>query len=336
MPEFLLKRTQNGLWFDLGGFNLFALAVLLPVFWFQYLSRFCVSHCCCGQSFEPFYQGNFTRMLVVALSMLGFLALDSVYLRLILDRQSLMPGRTKGHRYLRWRLLQSLPLLLMLLAVMALPIARLIYFALAFISLCLILGPEGNKISWRPSFALAGRTQNLIPRHHLKGLLVYLGILLIVIPGLFFSRAFACDCAKISSTKANMHTLQTIVETYAVDSGGLCPDNLAKLKAQGQAPGREYWKDFNNPFTRLKGEGKSYAMLPLKNDALVPNPSANLNPFRDILGIRIYHDAFMVNSTSAGMVFYDRVSPSKYYIYGTDKTGGFIMDKGELFTLTNS
>ena len=43
--------------------------------------------------------------------------------------------------------------------------------------------------------------------------------------------------------KVYMHTLQTMVETYAVDWGGLYPPNLAALEAEARRPDRGYWKE---------------------------------------------------------------------------------------------
>lgn len=122
----------------------------------------------------------------------------------------------------------------------------------------------------------------------------------------------AQDRAKISSVKANMHTFQTIVETYGVDYGGVYPDDVSTLytAANDTTQGTSaYWKDFSNPFTSTSGDGQSY---------------------QDAGG-----DA---DATAIGMVEYstDTTSNAQYWIYGGGKTVGSVKDKGNNFILTNS
>ncbi|MEZ0375069.1 MAG: type II secretion system protein [Candidatus Sericytochromatia bacterium] len=130
----------------------------------------------------------------------------------------------------------------------------------------------------------------------------------------------AQDRAKLSSVKANMHTLQTIVETYAVDWGGVYAANVAGLKTEATVVGREYWKDFSNPFTGTSGLGASY-----NDDSIATITAAG---------------ATGLTSTSAGLTLYGPVvtgtSVTKYYVYGLDKAGLAIRDKGANFTLSNS
>lgn len=121
----------------------------------------------------------------------------------------------------------------------------------------------------------------------------------------------AQDRAKISSVKANMHTYQTMTETYGVDFGGVYPDNVAALSTEANKAGATsaYWKDFNNPFTNKTGDGFSY--------------EDNAGPA----------------AISVGVVGYDPedASPTRYWIYGGGKTANQpVQDKGSTFTLTNS
>lgn len=129
----------------------------------------------------------------------------------------------------------------------------------------------------------------------------------------------AQDRAKISSVKANMHTFQTIVETYGVDFGGSYAANVTKLNTaatdttQGTSA---YWKDFSNPFTSQSGKDKSYgdAAAPIKADS-------------------------SITSLTSGIVAYavDGTTPTKYYIYGGGKKSNVsVRDKGKAFFLTNS
>lgn len=118
---------------------------------------------------------------------------------------------------------------------------------------------------------------------------------------------------KLSSVKANMHTLQTIVETYAVDYGGVYPSNLSALRYEAKRPGREYWKEFTNPLTGKSGAHLSYDDLPALSKA---------------------------DKALAGQVIYAPVPScgpiTRYYIYGLDREGERIQDKGQALTLSNS
>ena len=51
---------------------------------------------------------------------------------------------------------------------------------------------------------------------------------------------------EISTTKMNMHTLQTMLETYAVDWGGIYPENVNALKSEAVA--ERYWQNVENPY----------------------------------------------------------------------------------------
>lgn len=114
--------------------------------------------------------------------------------------------------------------------------------------------------------------------------------------------------AKISSVKANMHTLQTTLETYAVDWKGFYPDTIEQLEKE--ATKQKYYKNLKNPFTGDKG---------------ISNITFNdLNPFPD-------------KKYPVGKIFYKAVRDKKntigYYLYGVDKNGEFILDKGDFFIL---
>lgn len=129
----------------------------------------------------------------------------------------------------------------------------------------------------------------------------------------------AQDRAKVSSVKANMHTLQTIVETYAVDWGGVYAPNVLGLKQEATVAGRDYWKEFTNPFTGTSGSGASYS---------------------DTTGFTFTTSSVSGGggSTKAGWVLYDPGAAPivKYFVYGLDKSGNTVQDKGRNFTLSNS
>lgn len=147
-------------------------------------------------------------------------------------------------------------------------------------------------------------------------------MVVIVIIGILVAMALpnfigAQDRAKVSSVKANMHAFQTIVEAYGVDWGGTYAADVAGLKSEGIQIGRDYWKEFINPFTGASGSGTSYSDV-----GIVTIGSAGI--------------AAPISS-QAGLVLYNPgLTPIvKYYIYGLDKSGNTIFDRGRSFTLTN-
>jgi len=126
------------------------------------------------------------------------------------------------------------------------------------------------------------------------------------------SSAEAQQRAKLSSVKANMHTLQTVVETYAVDYGGIYAPDLQSLQAAAQNPSEygSYWKDFYNPYTNKTGLGQSF----LHYRDYVPGPEM------------------------AGLVLYEVLGEEPYItysIYGTDQDGQLIQKDETPFILSN-
>lgn len=58
--------------------------------------------------------------------------------------------------------------------------------------------------------------------------------------------------AKLSSLKSNMHKFQTMLETYAVDWGGLYPDTSEILLSEAKT--KNYSREMRNPFNEYNGE----------------------------------------------------------------------------------
>ena len=105
----------------------------------------------------------------------------------------------------------------------------------------------------------------------------------------------------------NLHALQVMVETYAVDWGGIYPPNLDALYAEAIVPGREYWKALRRPGTGAKGIGARGAMLDIGD--YYPDPSLS--------GLVIYEPITYNGSFS---------DCTKYFIYGVGPDGGFFKD----------
>lgn len=163
---------------------------------------------------------------------------------------------------------------------------------------------------------LSGIKLKIVPSSYHKtgvNLLAFFGVfapiflIIIILPNFIGTGG---RCCKVSSVKANMHTMQTMVETYAVDWRGIYPPNVkalykeANLKKGKYGP---YWKDFSSPYTGYSGPGQSYANEGVK--------------------------------TLPGMVTYEAVGTPHhiiYYIYGHNKNGDRIKQKGKDFYLTNS
>lgn len=124
-----------------------------------------------------------------------------------------------------------------------------------------------------------------------------------------------------SSVKANMHTLQSIVETYAVDWGGVYPRDIEALKLEATQAGRDYWKDFTNPYTGKSGEGLSYGDA---SHVWLQKQGGILRPHADEAGLVLYAPV----KDCRGIV--------KYFVYGLDKEGQTVKDKGRDFVLSNS
>ncbi len=336
MNTFVLKSKQWLLGFEVGFFNLFALIVLLPIFYLPYLTAN-FFRCCNSNSLDLFYQGNLTRIYTIALSFLICNCLEWAVLSALKTEKS---SQRQG-AYVGWMFVRTLPVLLLLLAAIALPVIQLVYWFVGMVSVGVLLGPDSVKYRWAPAFSWPGQALP-IRRHHLNKIALYLGgfyLFILVGPSLFSSYG-ECDCSKISSVKANMHTLQTIVETYAIDNQGKYPQSLDILKQDALQKGREYWKETLNPFNHRSGLWLSYAQLPGENLSFGKEKNSygvlGAVPYLDVLGIPIYHESFARKAASPGLVIYEPVSPTRYYIYGLGKDGTFIFDKGAPLTLSNS
>ena len=138
----------------------------------------------------------------------------------------------------------------------------------------------------------------------------------------------AQDRAKVSSVKANMHSFQTMIETYGVDWGGSYPVTYASI--QTEAVLRDYAKGYTNPFT-----GQA---LSLQNDTdclrLAEVVTGSFDPASNT-DTAVYSGPGGANCT--GQVIYRRAvqGGTLYAIYGLGKNASWIHDKGQVFSLTN-
>ena len=131
---------------------------------------------------------------------------------------------------------------------------------------------------------------------------------------------------KSSSVKSNMHTFQTILETYSVDASGNYPKNVEELYKFANAGKTPYWKDFKNPYTRESGKRNSYDDFSEINKKFYWNKLIQKFELLPKVGI-VYYAPVFTNGVY-----------SKYFIYGTEKNGEVFFDSqtNEPFTLSNN
>lgn len=142
----------------------------------------------------------------------------------------------------------------------------------------------------------------------------------------------AIDRTKIISTKANMHVVQTTIETYAMYNNGIYPNSVAALKTEGQVEG--YWKNLKNPV--------SLQIDPITDLALTTTIPAGGVGYR-----AGFEDPFLIGSSLTFVRRYAALatatdtttgtgSITSYSIVGTDPKGSIIAKgDGSMFVLTN-
>lgn len=268
------------------------------------------------------------------------LLIEIVLLRRYLLHQLPPQSRGRGFVYLIGRslLLSCIPLSFAL-ACMALPGPNLAYWTLwTVLALGFLLRGLWLRTGKRLPLVIRGETferkRDLVP----PPVLVIQSILLLFL--LMLPHFIGADSrAKISSVKANMHSFQTMVETYGVDNDGVYPKDVQTLKqaADVQTPeASAYWKDFSNPYTNQQGQGLSYANLQdfLPKGVAPQDFSPENSPQHwQFAGLQFKNPERLRYS---GMVLYLRTGPRHYAIYGSSKDGSLIQDKGQSFYLTNS
>lgn len=135
----------------------------------------------------------------------------------------------------------------------------------------------------------------------------------------------ATATAQVSSVKANMHTVQTLAETYAVDWGGTYPKDLTLM--QKEAIKGHYWKELTNPFTHKMG--LAHKTNHLQGSIMDYNTYKNFKPHPKFAGMALYEAVIIKHYSTRDF--------TSYRIYGCDEKGELIKGKdGKVFYLTNS
>jgi len=107
------------------------------------------------------------------------------------------------------------------------------------------------------------------------------------------------------SIRANMHSLQSLIETYGVDWAGEYPADLYALEKEAKLPANPYWLELRDPHSKS----------PLLYPGEPPRPFA-------------IEYLPMVDAKTG-----KRLS---YWIYGYDKNGQKLLDRSRVFALSNS
>lgn len=160
------------------------------------------------------------------------------------------------------------------------------------------------------------------------------------------SEHLSCACQdrnETSAIKANMHTFQTVLETYAVDWGGLYPQNAKALVEEAVAG--KYWRDFNNPVNTKSGYGASYidrkALLARwRNEKEKTKKRMLKSKFqwpKIVMGVQVADEQSQYQKLLPGVVIYDvNEDRTTYYIYSMNPDGRLMTDRGQPFVLSNS
>ncbi|GIW23454.1 MAG: hypothetical protein KatS3mg068_2461 [Candidatus Sericytochromatia bacterium] len=125
--------------------------------------------------------------------------------------------------------------------------------------------------------------------------------------------------AKYASLKNNMRNLQTMVETYSINNGGICPGKADALRTE--ALEKNYWKPFKNPFLGQNDPVKDVEDITSIND-LEPGEVLYGGADSNATFIDIFNNSFN-----------DRGS---YVIYAVDRVKGALTHNGRIYYVSNN
>ena len=135
-----------------------------------------------------------------------------------------------------------------------------------------------------------------------------------------------------SRIKANMHTLQTMIETYAIDYKGKYPRNIEELKKDADLPYKNYWKELWNPYI-YKNTMEYIASFtqnkPIGDEVYTIYKDYNIYKYPSIF--------YAVNKkrTKYWLTAINKSACYSTWFIGVCEEYAFIKDKGKIFYLTN-
>lgn len=119
----------------------------------------------------------------------------------------------------------------------------------------------------------------------------------------------------VEKTRENVHKVQTLLETYAVDWAGLYPETTEKLEQEAKS--KMYWNNFRNPFAEFETISNTLPASMNYSDYQQAKTTLNykgitLQNKSDLKGIVLY-DPYKTSSNSNEI--------TKYYLYAVDIFG---------------
>ena len=129
--------------------------------------------------------------------------------------------------------------------------------------------------------------------------------------------------------KLNVHTAQTMIETYAVD-WSLYPDNAQLLEQEARS--KKYWKDFRNPFASID---------PIANTLPTIISDKEYEQAKSTLTLRVI--SINKKESLRGILVYNPQTTqsyiTRYFIYDLNADGEYLRSStptnSEIFYLTN-
>ena len=122
--------------------------------------------------------------------------------------------------------------------------------------------------------------------------------------------------------KSRMHGLQTMIEIYAVDWGGLFPQDLTALEAEARVVGKEYWKA---PGAQLC---EPYTLGQALADHLQGQVSVRIGQAIDGRSHQ--------TPAPCGILYLPSPGLTRYFLYGYDAKGRQLREHQRLIFFTNS
>jgi Tfp pilus assembly protein PilE len=133
--------------------------------------------------------------------------------------------------------------------------------------------------------------------------------------------------AKASELKAIMHTFQKFVERYGEEHNGRYPKSAKQLYSTAKK--ENYWEDLKNPYFGQKGKSDNVITVSEKAYRTSRFFKSQTDEKNTVAGKLPRLKGYIVYIPE------DSEEIRKYYIYGIQKDGSLLQNRGELHVLTN-